>query len=209
MDILAGDSEVVLLVAFAGRRRTPFPPEAPGQGEKQRQLQQGRQTHFPRASKAISSSSALCASGAPRLMEQGWEEGGLEGVVTSAPKRRLERGKKRLLSAPFPWATLHPNKLARRLTARSVCSLTLHTSPSCPLCFPNCPLVFLPLFLSKASLRCPLLSLSLNPAGPLFPWVTSPKHCLLGSTAHTLLFRESSSGTDSLGRTRIPHTFSS
>lgn len=71
MDILAGDSEVVLLVAFAGRRRTPFPPEAPGQGEKQRQLQQGRQTHFPRASKAISSSSALCASGALRLMEQG------------------------------------------------------------------------------------------------------------------------------------------
>lgn len=85
-------------------------------------------------------------------------------------------------NSPPKQACLLSSLLARRLTARSVCSLTLHTSPSCPLCFPNCPLVFLPLFLSKASLRCPLLSLSLNPAGPLFPWVTSPKlpvgiHC--------------------------------
>lgn len=48
MEFLAGDSEVVLLVAFAGWRSTPSAPQAPGQGEQQSELQQGPWPHFPR-----------------------------------------------------------------------------------------------------------------------------------------------------------------
>lgn len=44
---------------------------------------------------------------APRVLQgegerEAWTKGGLVGVVTSAPRRRLERGKERLLSVPFP-----------------------------------------------------------------------------------------------------------
>lgn len=74
LDILAGDSEVVLLVALAGRRRAPFTPQAPWQGEEQHQLQPGRRPHFPRVAEAISSSatvSALCARGSARWRREG------------------------------------------------------------------------------------------------------------------------------------------
>lgn len=48
MELLAGDSEVVLLVALAGWRRTPSASQTPGQGEQQSELQQGPWPHFPR-----------------------------------------------------------------------------------------------------------------------------------------------------------------
>lgn len=48
MELLAGDSEVVLLVTLTGWRRTLFAPQAPGQGEQQNKQQQGPWPHFPR-----------------------------------------------------------------------------------------------------------------------------------------------------------------
>lgn len=44
---------------------------------------------------------------APRVLQgegerEVWKKRGLVGVVTPAPKKRLERVKKRLLSVPFP-----------------------------------------------------------------------------------------------------------
>lgn len=48
MELLAGDSEVVLLVALAGWRHTPSASKAPGQGEQQSEQQQGPWPHFPR-----------------------------------------------------------------------------------------------------------------------------------------------------------------
>lgn len=48
MEFLAGDSEVVLLVALAGWRLTPSASQAPGQSEQQSEQQQGPWPHFPR-----------------------------------------------------------------------------------------------------------------------------------------------------------------
>lgn len=48
MELLAGDSEVVLLVALAGWRSTPSASQTTGQGEQQSELQQGPWPHFAR-----------------------------------------------------------------------------------------------------------------------------------------------------------------
>lgn len=48
MEFLAGDSEVVLLVALTGWRHTPSAPLAPGQGVQEHELQQVPWPHFPR-----------------------------------------------------------------------------------------------------------------------------------------------------------------
>lgn len=109
MEFLAGDSEVVLLVAFAGWRSTPSAPQAPGQGEQQSELQQGPWPHFPRdlqcyfiVARCHHILSALLLTleetGCRREREEG---GGLQGAVTSSLESTLERGKERLSSAPL------------------------------------------------------------------------------------------------------------
>lgn len=105
MEFLAGDSEVVFLLALAGWRFTPFALQAPRQGEQQRELQQGLWPHFPRdllryfiIALCRLILSALCLLEKTRVLAGG---GGLRGAVTSSLESTLERGKERLSSAPL------------------------------------------------------------------------------------------------------------
>lgn len=141
-------------MALAGRRRAPFTPQAPWQGEEQHQLQPGRRPHFPRVAEAISSSatvSALCARGSARWRREGGagEEKTRWGCDLSTKEEAGEGTEGASLGNFTP-------KQAYWLyfpcpEPRGVCSLTPNTGPGGPLRFPTSPTrSLLPLVFSKA-----------------------------------------------------------
>ena len=109
----------------------------------------------------------------------GREGGGLDGAVTSAPSRRLERAPKRHLRAPSPWQPCAQTSSPASLSAPPASSVPCLPLPS------NLPPRALRLaFLQKAWFGFSLLCWSLNPTGhPIFPCgARSPGNCLSGST---------------------------
>ena len=110
--------EVVLLAAFAGRRRSPLPTEAAGQDQKQSQPQEGRRPHRPRGPRLPlraprSPPFHPSAPRAPRGQERRRGAGGRRARwgCDFSTKPEAGEGTEEALKVSVALATLRPNQL--------------------------------------------------------------------------------------------------